>query len=90
MSEDFARMMALPQAGDIAQDPTGATGWMIIDPLMQGWLRQRGRDWRSATLPAGRTSTADAASGDRKGNRRRDAPMTALIGPRAAHAREGR
>jgi hypothetical protein len=32
------------QAGDIAQDPTAATGWMITDPLMHVWLRRRGRD----------------------------------------------
>jgi hypothetical protein len=29
---------------DIAQDPTAATGWMIIDPLMHVGLRRRGRD----------------------------------------------
>ena len=37
-------LAALAQAGDIAQDPTAATGWMIIDPLMHVWLRRRGRD----------------------------------------------
>jgi len=37
-------LAALAQAGDIAQDPTAATGWIIIDPLMHVWLRQRGRD----------------------------------------------
>jgi|ERR1039458_5234297 hypothetical protein len=36
-------LAALAQAA-IAQDPTAATGWMIIDPLMHVWLRQRGRD----------------------------------------------
>jgi hypothetical protein len=34
---------ATGKAGDIAQDPTAATGWMIIDPLMHVWLRRRGR-----------------------------------------------
>lgn len=37
-------LAALAQAGDIAQDPTAATGSMIIDPLMHVWLRRRGRD----------------------------------------------
>jgi hypothetical protein len=37
-------LAALAQAGDIAQDPTAATGWMIIDPLMHEWLRRRARD----------------------------------------------
>jgi hypothetical protein len=37
-------LAALAQAADIAQDPTAATGWMIIDPLTHEWLRQRGRD----------------------------------------------
>ncbi len=37
-------LAALAQAGDIAQDPAAATGWMIIDPLMHEWLRRRGRD----------------------------------------------
>jgi hypothetical protein len=37
-------LAALAQAADIAQDPTAATGWMIIDPLTHEWLRRRGRD----------------------------------------------
>ena len=37
-------LAALAQAGDIAEDPTAATGWVIIDPLMHEWLRRRGRD----------------------------------------------
>jgi hypothetical protein len=37
-------LAALAQPGHIAQDPTAATGWMIIDPLMHQWPRRRGRD----------------------------------------------
>jgi hypothetical protein len=37
-------LAALAQTADIAQDPTAATGWMIIDPLTHEWLRRRGRD----------------------------------------------
>jgi hypothetical protein len=33
----------LTEAGDITQDPTVPTGWIIIDPFMHEWLRHRDR-----------------------------------------------
>lgn len=37
-------LSALAETGDIAPDTGSATGWLIIDPFMQEWLRRRGLD----------------------------------------------